>query len=188
MFKIDAKGRIKMSYNCFVFEHSQQLINSIEKYKQQGGDETQLKILIKDIDHGQLLSASGLHHIDYLSEIIDANHRVEEQQHHDDLPRYFVGVTTGQNNPGVVNASFGQDITSATEVLLAYGLSEERASEALNALRAGHYLLFVPQQSHHVHSEHGHYLHDALSASFGEYHNVTSEQVLTIEGASYAIT
>lgn len=173
-----------MAYHCYVFENEHDVVESIEHYAQLGGDKNEIKVLIKDVSYGQSLSASGLHHIDYLNEITAANHIEADLQHQTNQPRIFVGVTTGQFTSGVVSGSFGDDQTNAMEALDAYGLSEHRAADALKALRTGSLLVFVPEEQIDYRS---HRLHDTMSAAFGENNNSDSSTERFFSKAAYSI-
>lgn len=187
------KGWVNMSYQCYVFNRAHTLINSVEQYKNNGGNVADLKILIKDIEHGQLLSAAGLHHVDYLYEITDTNHKVEVQQDQNGYAPYFLGFHTtsgGQNFPGFPGALFGalnNGDASGLDALEAYGLSDELARQALESLRAGQYLLFVPKHETGERFK----LSNVLSASFGDYDNTSPGNEITngtnIDGAAYKL-
>jgi|GEM_PF-6867843 len=177
-----------MNYKCYVFDQASALINSIEQYKEAGGQLDDIKVLIKDVDHGRQLSASGLRHVDYLSEISNANQQTDYRQHGQDEPHYYFGLslTSGQY-AGVVNGSYDDDHLSMNgmNALLAYGLSEDRAREAFEALRAGHFLLFVPIEEGNQNRYFN--LGQALSASFGEMNNRSGQESEAIRGAAYTI-
>lgn len=173
-----------MSYKCYVFEHASDLINSVNEYQQHGGNLNDVKVLIKDVEYGQVLSSAGLHHIDYLNQIISASHSEEDSdQDIGERPPFFFGLTTGQNVPGVISGFFDFDKTNAMEALGAYGLSEERARQALDELRVGRLLLFVPLE----HSTGNRYdtLHDTLDASFGKDSSYLKD--VSINGATYTL-
>lgn len=173
-----------MSYQCYVFENVLDAIHCIEQYTQLGGDKEAIKVLIEDVSHGQQFSAAGLHHIDYLNQITSANHIEANAQYQEKQPRFFVGITNGQFTPGVVSGSFGDVETNAMEALDAYGLSEQRAMHALEEIRKGNILVFVPSEHNNYRS---HRLHETMSAAFGENNSsrYSSEQIFAT--AAYMI-
>lgn len=188
-----------MARKVYVYKHANEAAKAIQSFIQNGGDEQNIKVLVKNVEHGEMLEATtNLNvHIDYLYEITAANRIGDTEHDFSEAPIVFAQQSVGQASiyPGLVGVgNLYESNEFAIPSLVAYGLPEGSAEECLKQLRAGYYLLFVDDaataknknfDSHPINN----HMDTALDASFEteEIPNKSYLSAININGAASII-